>query len=173
MSKYFYTFMLKIRAVRGSVLLESLVAITILTVCLLGVFALLSRSLGLTRVIADRYVGANLAAEGIELIKNIIDTNGIQEKPWNSGLGTGEYEMAYNTALEQNNHRALSYDSGTALYDYQGGNVVTPFHRAIQLQRIGEDELKVNSIVSWSTRGGAEFEVNLEDHFFNWRKKNE
>ena len=51
----------------GQVLIEAMVAISIVTVGLLGIFSVLSRSLSLNRTVADNYVAANLAAEGIEI----------------------------------------------------------------------------------------------------------
>lgn len=154
---------------RGSVLLESLIAITVLTIGMLGVFSLLSRSVGLTRVIANQYIGAHLAAEGIELIKNSIDTNALVSRPWNAGLASGNYEVAYNAPLEPDNNRTLFYDTSTGLYDYVSGDTPTTFRRQIQLTRIGANELQANSRVSWTTRGGGEFSVDLEDRFFNSR----
>lgn len=155
---------------RGSILLESLIAITVVTVALLGIFSLLSRSLGLTRVIADRYVAANLAAEGIELIKNIIDTNSIAGLQWNRGLSNGNYEMTYRSDLEPAVGRRLFFNAGAGVYDYSPDGVPTTFERKIKLQSISSDEIRVNSIVNWVTRGGGTFDINLEDHFFNWRK---
>lgn len=153
---------------RGSILLESIIAITVLTVGLLGVFSLLSRSLSLNRVIADRYVAMNLAAEGIELIKNSIDTNIIKGLPWNGGLATGEYEIAYNSSLQPTNHRTLNYDESSGLYGYSG-NIETRFIREVRIVRKSAFELQVNAIVRWTSRSGGVFDVNLEDHFFNWQ----
>ncbi len=165
--KYLNSKILQYRSARGSILLESLIAITILTVGMLGIFSMLSRSVGLTRVVAHQYIAAHLAAEGIELVKNIIDTNSLLARPWNAGLASGIYEIAHNTALEPDNDRVLFYDTTTGLYDYASGDEPTVFRRQLSLARIGADELQVNARVSWITRGSAEFNVDLEDHFFN------
>src|SRR3989338_4130432 len=69
---------------RGQLLIESMIAITIVVVGILAVFTLLSESQSLNRVVADRYIGTYLASEGLELIKNLIDKNYIQQLPWNS-----------------------------------------------------------------------------------------
>ena len=66
---------LNLKLTKGYVLVESVVAMTIVVVGLLGIFSLLSQSLSLNRVVGDRYVGTYLAAEGIEVVKNIIDNN--------------------------------------------------------------------------------------------------
>lgn len=152
----------------GEALIEALIAITIIVVGLLGMYSLLARSLSLTRVVTDRYVAANLAAEGIEVVKNLIDTNVLELKPWNENMATGNYELSYNAAaLVPFSGRPLLYNPLTGLYSYEFGGTVTNFTRQIILERIGSEEIKVNSLVSWLSRGGAIFEINLEDHFFN------
>ena len=54
-------------------MVEMLVAISIISVSLLGILALVSRSLGLNRVTTEQYIATYLAAEGIELTKNFFD----------------------------------------------------------------------------------------------------
>ena len=150
--------------------MESLIAITVVVIGLLGLFSLLSRSVSLTRVVADRYVTAGLAAEGIEVVKNLVDHNVLTRKPWNLGLDTGAYEIAYNSsALAPFTNKTLFFDNATGLYSYQSGGTPTNFLRKVMVERIGANEIKVNSIVSWTSRGGASFETNVEDHFLNSR----
>jgi|SRR3989344_4627917 len=153
----------------GQLMVESIIAISILVVGLLGTFSLLSRSLSLNRVIADQMIAANLAAEGIELVKNLIDANVLRGGPWNLGLNLGDYEMDFNDLiLAANQNRKISFDSGSGRYGYDSG-AATSFQRLITVSQPQPDEIKVRTLVSWLTRGGGQFEVNLEDHFFNWR----
>lgn len=154
---------------KGQLIIESMISISIAVVGILGILALLSRSTSLNRVVSDQFTGAYLAAEGIEITKNIIDANIIQLKPWNEGFSSGSFEADYNSAeLELNQNRQFLFDSADNLYSYGAGNQ-TNFVRTINIQLVGSEEIKVNSIVKWTTRGGGKFEVNLEDHFFNWR----
>lgn len=161
---------LKSKRKNGYILVEAAVATTIILVGLLGIFALLSRSLSLNRVVSDRYVATYLAAEGIELVKNIIDNNLVQSQPFNAGLSSGSFEMEFDDlSLGANLNRQLNFDAGSGHYSYGGGRP-TPFKRSINIELVGGgDEIKVNSLVEWTSRGDARFEVNLEDHFFNWR----
>lgn len=154
---------------KGIVLIEALIAITITTVGLLGMFSLLSRSLSLTRVISDRYVAANLGGEGIEIVKNLIDNNILAARPWNQGLASGAYEADYNSGLGGNLSRTLTFNPASGFYSYDNAGNPTTFKREIRLERIGSKEIRVNSIVSWTSRGGGTFDINLEDHFFNWQ----
>jgi hypothetical protein len=177
---------IKLQDKKGQMLVEAVVALSVLTVGFLGMFALLSQSLGLNRLISDNYVGTYLAGEGIEVVKNIIDHNTILRAqgaaiPWNNGLGgDGCYEVSYDTQslpqpLISGNcnvsaamayARNLSFQPGKNLYSYSGSQP-TNFKRVIRIQFVGADSVKVNSVVSWTTRGGV-FNVDVEDHFFNW-----
>lgn len=146
-----------------------MIGISIAIVGILGILNLLSRSTSLNRVISNQFVGNYLAAEGIEITKNLIDANVIQNKPWNQGLISGSFEADYlSMGLEPNQSRLILFDSANNRYSYQTGNPTT-FTRVINIQLIGSEEIKVNSIVKWTSRGGGQFEANLEDHFFNWR----
>lgn len=157
---------------RGQTLVESLVAISILTTGFLGILTLLARSLSLNRVISDNYTATYLAAEGIEIVKNIILNNRIQNVAWNEGLSAGTYEAVYSdTALESNQNRNLLFDTSEHLYNYSRGQP-TSFKRRIEIQEIDVNEIKVKSIVSWTTRGGGNFSVELEDRFFKWWSSN-
>lgn len=153
---------------KGQLLIESGIAISILVIGLLGIFGLLSRSLSLNNVVSSRYIASNLASEGIEVVKNLIDTNIIQFRPWNQDISTGSYEVNFaSQALEPNQNRFLLFDSSDNAYNYQNGQP-TFFKRTIEIGNIGSDEIKVNSKVNWQIRGGS-YSVNVEDHFFNWR----
>ena len=159
---------------RGQLLIEAMVGIGIVMVGLLGIVSLISRSASLNRVVSNQLIATYLASEGIEITKNFIDNNIIQFNPWNSGLTTaGRFNVDYKSSNLQDvpfeENRALLLDSNTGFYSYQQIGNPTPFVRIINIGLIGSDEIKVNSVVNWTDRGGAQFEVNLEDHFFNWR----
>ena len=155
--------------IKGQLLIESMIGISIFVVGLLGVLTLLSRSISVNRVISDQFIGNYLAAEGIEITKNIIDANIIKGNPWNQGFSGGDFEADYNSMiLDSNQTRRILFDSANNFYSYDSGNP-TSFIRTVKIQLVGSDEIKINSLVKWSTRGGGNFEVNLEDHFFNWR----
>lgn len=155
---------------QGQVLIEALVAISLLTIGFLSAFALLGRSLSTNRASAQSYTATYLAAEGIEIARNIVDGNGIQGIAWNSGFADGDYEVVYNdfSMAPQNQPRFLTYGTSTNAYSYDG-SFQTPFKRIIRIALVGSDEIKINSIVSWTGAGGGNFRVDLEDHFMNWR----
>jgi hypothetical protein len=155
---------------KGYLLIEAIIGIGIAITGILGMLNILSRSVSLNRVIGDQLVGNYLAAEGIEITKNIIDGNIIQGNPWNQGFVTGTYEVDYSSLnLTANQNRRIWLNPSNSRYSYQQIGNQTSFIRTINIQTVSSQEIKVNSIVSWVTRGNAQFSVNLEDHFFNWR----
>lgn len=152
-------------------MIEAIVALSIAVVGLLGILALISRSVSLNRVVADRYVAAYLATEGVEIVKNLVDRNSLASRPWNEGISSGEFEADYNdSALRLNSSRPLQFDKENGIYSYDLGDP-TRFQRkiAVQLSTDGES-MKINSIVNWTSRGGGDFELNVEEHFLNWRE---
>jgi len=154
---------------RGYLLIESVVAITLLVIGFLGMLALLSNSIALNRVVNDQFIANYLSMEGIEVVKNIIDGNIIQGKPWNENINNGDFEVDYiSSQLENNQERLISFDAANNKYNYQTG-VPTAFKRKVSIEFIDPNEIKINSIVKWSGRGGGKFEINLENYFFNWK----
>ncbi|MDP3999732.1 MAG: hypothetical protein Q8P76_04070 [bacterium] len=154
---------------KGEVMVEALVAISVAVVGLLGVFEFVSRSFSLNRVIADQYVGTYLAAEGIELVKNLVDSH-----PWNSpdaipDADPTDYEIDFQELSLQpiiSASQPLLFDD--QYYNYSNGQP-TKFHRIISIDPTlnNGDEIKVVSRVSWSTRGGGQSKSEVESHFFN------
>lgn len=164
---------------KGYLLIESMVAVTVIIVGLLGIFALLSRSLSLNRVISDRYVASYLAAEGIEIIKNLIDNNVLVGDAWNKNLNEGNYQFDYSAtilpvACGDACNKMFYWDEAQKIYSLISTGKKTNFVRRVSIKPIADQSglvqsIQVNSVVDWVTRGGANFSVNLEDHFYNYR----
>ena len=164
----------------GSLLVESIVGISIAVVGLLGILGLLSRSLAINKDVGQKFIATYLAAEGIEVVKSLIDMDYADGNPWNdtvkggSGGSVGSYEVSYDSiVLDAVSGNSLLFNPADGTYSYMGGNP-TLFTRTVNILEIdnnsdgGTDEIKVNSIVRWSARGSTQ-EINLENHFFDWR----
>ena len=158
---------------QGQLIIEATVATSIMVVGLLGIFVLVSRSLNMYHTAAQEYVATNLAAEGIEVAKNILDSNftkgGVS---WNDGFeGDGNYAVQYNskTLVDYGNpDKYLLYNPTTGLYSYDTGNQ-SAYQRVVKIKNVSLNEIQVNSEVTYTISTGANFKVNLEDHFYNWR----
>lgn len=66
----------------GFTLIETLVAVLVLVLGLLGPLALAAQSISAGRLSRNRLIAANLAQEGIELVRNLRDENIIVQAPW-------------------------------------------------------------------------------------------
>ena len=77
----------------GQAMIESIVAISVSVVGLLGIIAMLNYSLNTNRDVGRKFVATYLAAEGIEIVKSLIDKNYTDDISWNSCVSNGEYNF--------------------------------------------------------------------------------
>lgn len=86
----------RLRGRGGYLLIEAIVALGILAIGLAGILTLFSNAIGYSRSVSDSYAANYLAAEGIEVVKDMVDANAIQKcSQWWSGLSAGSYEVSY------------------------------------------------------------------------------
>ncbi len=149
-------------------MIEALVALVILTVALGPALILSSNFLATASVVKNNLVAANLAQEGIEVVRSLRDTNWFNGASFNNGLSDGVYriEWSSNSLISLGSNPPLKLDNG--LYNYSTG-ADTIFKRTITLTRVNPSELKVVSDVTWLERGNRARDVNIESHLFNWR----
>lgn len=161
----------------GFLLVEAMVSMSVLMVGVLGIFALMSQSIKLTRMINDQYVATYLAAEGIEVVKNMIDSNVLTDVgAWNANgfdasacyeldYGTDSLGSAWTASCDGNGATPLAFDG--SLYGYVGGDA-SGFMRTVQVSPIMDGAqvgVRVRSIVRWA---GGEQQFALEDTFYAW-----
>ncbi len=161
-------------------MVEAMIAISLLLVGFLGTITLINRSVGLTRVVADSYVGTYLAAEGIEVVKSMIDANYLADRPFFDGFAgcttSGcNWELEYKSTWETDppvvtTNRKLWYNPRQGTYSYGPIGTPSPFTRTVTVQLVGPTarQLNVTSRVEWVTRGGGLTAVVLEDRFYDW-----
>lgn len=172
----------KAKKQKGQVMLESIIAITMVTIGLLGIITLLIRSSRQNQNVAFQLQATYLAAEGIEAVKNIIDTSIAEEleaggTTWNAEVptlvpGAGNfYEIEQDGSLtSRRNARRLRFASSTGFFGYDFGNE-TFFEREVEVYDVSGqpgERILVRSTVSWGR--SAEQEVALEDVFTYWRR---
>ena len=161
---------------KGQLIIEATVSTSIMVVGLLRIFVLVSRSLNMYHTAAQEYVAANLAAEGIEVTKNILDANLIKGGArWNEGFDRdGDYGVQYDskTLVDSGNpDKYLLYNPATGFYSYDDTNGnPSAYKRVLSIKSVSLNEIQVNSEVTYTINTGAKFKINLEDHFYNWRK---
>jgi len=165
---------------KGFTLIEVIVAIGIILTTIVGLIGLSSFSVSSLGTAKSKVIAVNLAQEGIEIVRNIRDSNWItyrtqidQGHPeyWSVGLGNGTYRAQYDSAsLTANPDNPPLYKNSYGFYQYSPtGGTLTPFRRTITLQNISADEIRVTSQVTWSEKRRSNT-ITIEDHLYNWFK---
>jgi len=147
---------------RGFTLIEALVALVILTIALGPALILASNFSATASVVKNNLIGANLAQEGVEVVRALRDTN------WFNGLSEGIYRIEWDSdsLISLGSNPPLKINNG--LYNYTNGTD-TIFKRTITLTKINAAELKIVSNVIWTEKGNRARDVNVESHLFNWK----
>lgn len=153
---------------KGFTLLETIVAIGVITTGFVSALALITNSYFYISNIQNRLVAANLAAEGIELVRNIRDNNWLQSQAWNLGLNEGDYQVAYDSAsLSPYSGNPLLLDAN-GIYNYASGTSTSPYVRKISIAAISNYQMRVTSAVTWK-RGVITYNNSVEEYLFDWK----
>lgn len=165
---------------KGQILTEAVVAMSIMIVGVIGVFGFVTKAISQGRFIADQTAAVNLAAEGVEVTKNILDANALKPFPfdWRLGFNSGFYRADYTsrTLTAVGSHDSapyLSFDPNTGFYGYNAGRPTT-FKRSIQIETVPDGrgeiiEVKVISRVTWKGQNNRLNDVSIATNMFNWR----
>lgn len=179
----------------GFTLVETLIAISIFTVSILGLMTFLTNGIKNTTYVKQKFIATYLAGEGIEYMRNIRDTfvvydvastqNGwdsFNTKLVNSGCtnSNGCYFDGQNVDYTSQNQPMkninitlcssvcpnMLYDSTNGKYNYSTGSS-TGFVRKINITQVSADEVKVSSTVSW-LQGSGSNSITFSESLFNW-----
>lgn len=170
----------------GFTLMETVIATSILVIGVIGTFALITFTTSVSSLGSQKLVATYLAQEGIEIIRNIRDTNWLQESAavWDEGLTTnclGDVDncttttgciVDYNDSLGPTpllpvyTGQFLFLD-GNALYNRAGTGSQTKFQRKIVIETEGSYILRVCSLVQWQAKGVSNT-VSVKENLYNW-----
>lgn len=155
---------------KGFTILEVILAIFILSVAVFGSFSLIQQTVVGVSLNQSKLIAYYLAQEGVEIVRNIRDTNWLQGSAWTAGLAVGEgnQEADYQSmVLESYQGRYLRIgDNG--FYNYASG-METKFKRKIAVTEKSDGYLEVKVIIEWSERG-REHNIEVINHLYNWKK---
>lgn len=165
---------------KGFTLIETLVAISVLSLSLAGILSLSSISIRSSAVAVDQIKALFLANEGIEYVRNKRDSNILKgEEDWLDGLDNcfiSENPAGCYIDVFPAGHAFSACLGGTCpklrfsdtfnRFNYDASGKETKFVRKISIETIVEDEIRVISEISWS-RGGEERGFSLNEHLFN------
>lgn len=139
---------------KGFTLIETLVALALITTSLMGVFSLLQQIISFLPISEQRLIATFLVQEGMELTRNLRDTNQINGRAWDYGLTNCAFgcEADYQTQIDNLvpwTGRYLKYDGD--FYNYATGNA-TIYQRKITITPGGQGELYVLVEVFWQEK---------------------
>lgn len=153
-------------------LLEVLIAVFVLLIGVVGSVDLITTSFSQVLVNESKLTATYLAAEGLEIVRNIRDNNINNGLSWNDGLSNGNYRVDWLS----NNLRSISETkdaqllvSNTYGFNYQEGGF-SRFYRIITI--VDEDpndgKIFIKSKVFFKVRG-KDFQTEVSEYLFDWR----
>lgn len=177
---------------RGFTIIETLVALAIFTFSIVGLIVITSQGIADTNFAKNKFVASYLAQEGIEMVRNVRDTNALAGAAWEdtfqqnalTGL-SGCFATAQSTgcdidadtfaidscsASSRNGCGPLRYDIATGAYILNSRNVAvpeSPFSRVIALRTVSANEVEITSTVAWS-QGTTSRSVTVVETLADW-----
>jgi prepilin-type N-terminal cleavage/methylation domain-containing protein len=164
----------------GFTLLEVMAAIFIISVGVGGIAIIMPSLISGTSLNQSRLTAAYLAQEGIEIVRNIRDTNWLEahnkgdSTTWDNGFATcsgNGCEIDYLALASENptilaySARKLKFDS-TNGYNYTSGTT-TKFSRKIIITPDGANILKISADVSWQDKGKT-YNFPVQEEIYKW-----
>lgn len=172
---------MSIKTDTGFTLVETLVAILLLTMSISGPLFMAQQSFISAQIAQDQTVARFLAQEGVEIVRAIRDTNILSNRNWLTDLdicktNDGCYLHHTNDGLEvvgqcpNGGCPALNYNELDSSYSYDSGSnyEISNYTRTIVITDIAADkDTEVVVEVVWSDRG-VERSVETREFLFNW-----
>ncbi|MFC1663737.1 hypothetical protein ACFL0A_01280 [Patescibacteria group bacterium] len=161
---------------RAFTLIEVSVAVFFITVGVLGAFTLIEQVVSYTSVSSSYLVTNYLSQEGIEIVRNIRDTNWLEGEAWDNGITCSLppcfFEADYtDQSLSSYLDRYLYINGNNSFYTYIDsplpGDTKTKFKRKIIITPQESDILKVSVQVKWQERG-KDHQVTAQENLYNW-----
>jgi len=160
---------------KGFTLLEVIAAIFILTIGVGSSFILISQTLSAVSLVRERLIASYLVQEGIEIVRNIRDTNWLEQRtasttPWDDGLDVGNWQADYLSQQLNQTYASSSLNIDTSgFYSYSPGSP-TFFKRKISIGKPSTSTIRVEVNVDWTEKGRSHNLESLE-YLTNWYEK--
>ncbi|MEJ0053932.1 MAG: hypothetical protein WDN10_04400 [bacterium] len=159
-------------------LVETLVAVTILTIAIVGPYSSAQHSLIAALAARDQLTGSTLAEEGVEYVRSVRDSNYFLGEPWLENLDActpGPCVIDPTDNTESGVIKPLTLDAN-GVYSQRAvsaANKATIFTRTVSLTPIPDDaenptEVLVTVTVSWKEHG-TPFSAKIFAHLTNWQ----
>lgn len=176
------------RSPRGFTLVETLVAIAIIMIAIVGPYYSIQQAIVASFAARDQLIGSSLAQEGEEYIYFLRDKNYLQATElnasginWLTGMDacTGTYgclvDPSQNTLTQCTNAGCTNVSGGNpalklasnGLYTQAGNYPLTRFTRIVKIQTMNAHEVQVTVTVTWIT-SHRNFTVSSVEELYNW-----
>lgn len=177
----------RLAADSGFTLIETLVAISLLTVAIVAPMSLVTQSLSTAVYARDQVTSYNLAQEGIEALRTIRDGNVLANALYSEGrdlLDGIPIGTAFTIdARESTAASAISSCAGTCpplqtdgtLYGYESGWTDTYFTRTLFAAYVGpssinsgQDAIRISVTVTWRTSNNQTRSFTIYENMYRW-----
>jgi len=153
-------------------LIETIAAIFVLTVGILATSFLISYLISASSISSQKLIAAYLAQEGIEIVRNIRDTNFLSGRNWNYGLtcGSGCFNFDYRSQTIPDNTNCSGKNYLSLVSNFYQCSFSSPINlqRKVTISQISNPEgLKVVVEVSWKERGRPH-SLKVQANLYNW-----
>jgi len=171
-------------------LVELMIVVFIVSMGMVGVMSLISQIFLYTHLNQSKLTGAYLAQEGIEIVRNIRDTNWLEGRTDNGTVTPGDETDDWDYKIKGSGTDytyAVQYDTNSASIDYSPNSIDDPgarlkingfyshgavnptfFYRLITVEKISNDKLRVRCEVKW-TEHAHSYQIVAEEHLYKWR----
>lgn len=144
-------------------ILETIIAITVIGLVITAATQLTQSSMKIGRSSMNQFIAFHLAEEGLEIVRNMRDSNWLQNTAWRSGLDDGMYAISENSG---NSGPRWILGKVSAAIDKEK---IELNEREKFLRTIAIDAGKITSRVTYEQIGG-EKEVSLTMQLTDWKK---
>ncbi len=155
---------------KGFTLVETLVAISVLTISIVGPFYAIQQAANASFLARDQMIASSLAQDAVEYIRSVRDNNYLQEDAWLSGLsqcspGPCTVDTTQATPDIETVIQPL-YLSSNNRYNQQAAGTVSRFTRRVAIQELNAHEAVITVTVTWERHGTQT--VTVSDVIQDW-----
>lgn len=163
-----------IRNKSGFSLIEIMAVLLIVSLGIIGVANLATQSIQAQTINRGSIVAYQLAQEGLEIVRQIRDTNWLQSLNWKTGMDSGTYCLDHKSAVlrpvSSLNECKLYFDNNKWYYApiAVSTDMVFSGFRRIVVINAATSSATITSIVSWDDRSKV-FHYEVETELYDWR----
>ncbi|MBU4217108.1 prepilin-type N-terminal cleavage/methylation domain-containing protein [Candidatus Parcubacteria bacterium] len=153
-------------------IIEVMVAIGIVSVGMMGVLSLMTRNVLTQTLNKNNLIASMLAQEGLELVREVRDTNWLIDPPvsFDDGIPATSTIDFYGFESTGQDFSSSATDIKMDEYGFYGhtGATSTIFKRLITVSRTNPEFINVKSTVRWS-QSGKNHDYIAETLLYDWR----